>query len=331
MTPIKKHNQRGFILITVLLTVVLLTALLLQFNYAARAGLYITDKFTNSKQALNCARSGLNLAIGTISRNPDIHTNKTLQNMLTEATFNLEPGQCCITVTDETGKLNINMLKNSNGDLDRVRIDQMLMLLDLLNRQNRDYNTYSYAIVPAIIDWTDADDQVTILPFITGDNIGAESNYYGYIQPAATCKNRPLDTIQELLLVKGFDDQLFSDLKEHITIYGSGKININYADPLVLQSISQHITADLAQMIIDRRNLQPFTSLAELLELPGMGSTMYAAAENYLTTSPENHYYSVTVRGTVNHTDSFITAVVKNNSSTGKVEIILYRESNQTG
>jgi type II secretory pathway component PulK len=223
------------------------------------------------------------------------------------------------------------MLKNSSGDLDRTRVDQLLLLLDLLNRQNHNYNIYSYAVVPAIIDWTDPDDQVTILPFITGDNIGAESNYYGYIQPAVTCKNQSLDAIQELLLVKGFDNQLFSDLKDHITIYGSGKININYADSLVLQSISLHITADLAQAIIERRDLKPFTSLSELLELPGMNSTMYAVAEQYLTTKPQDYYYTIAVRGTINHIDSFITAVVKNNTSTGKVEIISYRESNQTG
>jgi type II secretory pathway component PulK len=91
-------------------------------------------------------------------------------------------------VTDESGKINLNALMkiDSSG---KVAHD-MLMTLPNMTED----------IANAILDWIDPDSD-------TRTN-GAEDDYYSGLSPPYHCKNGPLDTIEELLLVKGVTPQL---------------------------------------------------------------------------------------------------------------------------
>jgi type II secretory pathway component PulK len=62
-------------------------------------------------------------------------------------------------------------------------------------------------IACAIIDWIDADDNPYSAPDGSGST-GAESNYYTGLNPPYKCKNAPLDSLEELLLVRGVTPQL---------------------------------------------------------------------------------------------------------------------------
>lgn len=59
-------------------------------------------------------------------------------------------------------------------------------------------------IADAILDWMDPDDDER--------EFGAEAEYYQQLTPAYTTKNGPLDTIEELLLVRGVTPQLLFGL-----------------------------------------------------------------------------------------------------------------------
>lgn len=347
-------NSRGFVLITVLLIVVLLTALLLEFNYASRTHLQAADSFSTRLQALNCARAGLNIAIAAINKNPDIRTNRTLRTMLSGlSVYDIDPGRCSLKLTEENGKININMLRDHSGRLDRVRIDQLLRLIDLLNQNIRKHSNrplISYSLVPAIIDWTDPDEQVTVLPFVSRENIGAESDYYKTSPTPCKCKNQPFENLEELSLVKGMtaeilhgetfqnkhfqNDEPFQNneqnsigaLSDYLTVCGDGKIDINCAPALVIQSLSEHIDPALAQMVVDRRKDQPFSSIAQLRDFPGLSSVAIPATAEILTTDPTDRYYKITASGSVNQICVTITAIIKTNSVSQNTEIILYKE-----
>lgn len=75
-----------------------------------------------------------------------------------------------------------------------------------------------------------------------------------------------------------------------------GKININTASTQVLESIPE-IDATLADGIISERSARPqgFTSIADLLEVPGMTRTQLAVIYELLTT--RSNVYVVTSRG----------------------------------
>ena len=328
MRPRKaKTEEKGFILIVVLCTIMALMALLLGFNHKCRASLHATDDFQKSQQALNCARAGLNVTIAAIRDANNVDANKTLRNLFSgETPFAVGDGQCSITITEETGKLNVNLLKDKTGKLNRARIDQLLRLIDLLNQQRVDYPRIGYGLVPSIIDWTDRDDEVTFLPFIKHESSGAESGYYNQLEAPYKCKNAPLDTTEELLLVKSVTPQVFEIIHDYITVYGNGEININCTSRYVIESLSEDIDPTLAQMIIDRRRFKPFNSIEELRDVPVMTDSVYYAIKKTATVSPAEKYYHVTSVGNVGHLKCTIEAILKRNMKSKSVEIILYKE-----
>src|SRR5262249_10318162 len=90
-------------------------------------------------------------------------------------------------VLDESGKINLNALMqiDSSGQI----LHDMLMKLPNMTED----------IADSIVDWLDADDN-------SRPN-GAEDSYYQTLNPSYRCKNGPLDSIEELLLVKGVTPQ----------------------------------------------------------------------------------------------------------------------------
>ena len=82
----------------------------------------------------------------------------------------------------------------------------------------------------------------------------------------------------------------------------------------------------LAQMIIDRRKFEPFDSITELRDVPGMTDSIYYAIKKTATVGPTSQYYYVTSRGNVDHLGCTIVAVLRKNVKAKKVELILYKE-----
>jgi len=82
-------------------------------------------------------------------------------------------------------------------------------------------------IADSIIDWRDEDDEAR-------DN-GAEDGYYSMRVPGYRCKNGDFIILEELLLVKGVTPEIFDKVRERVTVYGAGAVNINTADEIVLR------------------------------------------------------------------------------------------------
>ncbi len=86
-------------------------------------------------------------------------------------------------LVDEAGKINLNSASPE---------DLLEMLLKLPNMTTE--------LATSIIDWQDEDDDVT--------SGGAESEYYLLLSEPYQCKNAPLETVEEVLLIKGGDRDL---------------------------------------------------------------------------------------------------------------------------
>jgi len=84
-------------------------------------------------------------------------------------------------------------------------------------------------IADSIVDWRGEDDEPS--------TNGAESAYYKGLDPGYDCKNANFDILEELLLVKGVTQEIYNKVKDYLTVYGDGKVNLNTADKLVLQSL----------------------------------------------------------------------------------------------
>jgi general secretion pathway protein K len=285
------------------------------------------DSFYETEQVWNGAWAGLQVAIAAIREANDVSQDPSLVELLTgENTFSIGHVNCSITITEETGLLNVNHLKNTDGQLDRKRIDQLLRLIDLLNRQESDSPRIRYGIVPCLMDWVDRDDDVTHLAFIKQENIGAEREYYETCTPSCQCGNGPLNTVDELLRVKGVTPESFTRLRPLLTCVGDGKININAAPKLIIESLSERIDAAVAQMIVSRRRLKPFQTPAELRNVPGMTDNIYMVIKDMVTVSPNERYYRVTSQASVQDRRYTMEALLHRNTQAGNVDIVLYRE-----
>jgi len=330
MKPIsngEKMNRKGFVIVVVLCMIIMLGVLLFGFNRESRAELLAVDDMKRSAQALNCARAGLNIAIAALKSTGDFRANGKLSGLLAgQMPFSLAEGACSITVTEESGKLNVNLLKTKTGEPDRARIDQLLRLIDLLNRRDLSDSRIAYGLVPSIIDWTDSDEETTLLPFVKHDNLGAESDYYSGLAPPYRSKNGPLDTTEELLLVKGITPYVFGRIRDCVTVKGDGKININCAPKLVIESLSENMDPALARMIIGRREVKPLGSLAELRDVPGMTDAIYNAIKETAAVRSTDQYYQVSARGSVGKISSTVVALVRNNTAAKNIDVILYKE-----
>ncbi len=319
-------EQNGFVVIVVLCAIILLTALLLGFNQKSRAKLYTVDSFKKSEQALNCARAGLNIAIAALKDTNDIYKNTNLINLFSgENIIPVGDGNCTVTVIDENGKLNINHLADKTGKLNRTRIDQLLRLIDLLNKNNNNHRI-SYCLVPSIIDWIDSDDEVTYLPFVKYENSGAESGYYTSLEQPYQPKNKQLDAIEELLMIKGVTPQIFQLIRDYVTVKSDGLVNINCAPKLVIKSLSEKIDPALAQIIIERRKIKPFENIAEFKDVPGMTENVYETISKSVTTKSSECYNYVTIQGDFERHQRIIAAILKKNTITRNVEVIMYNE-----
>src|SRR5262249_27263783 len=92
-------------------------------------------------------------------------------------------------VIDGSGKLHLNaLLARDNGRGDAG------------GRSRRALPNMTERVANAIIDW--------IAPDQTPRTSGAEDEYYSTLSPPYHAKNGPLDTLEELLLVKGVTPQL---------------------------------------------------------------------------------------------------------------------------
>ncbi len=87
-------------------------------------------------------------------------------------------------ITPESALLNLNVASE-----DQIRRLLTPLLLDLGVENAED-------LVNSLLDWRDGDDQAR-----PG---GAENEYYNALSPPYKCKSAPFDSVEELLLVKGF-------------------------------------------------------------------------------------------------------------------------------
>jgi general secretion pathway protein K len=81
----------------------------------------------------------------------------------------------------------------------------------------------------AIEDWRDEDDDQRPR--------GAENFYYGSLRHAYACKDGPFENVEELLLVKGITPEVYQRVAPHVTVHGSGRLNVNTAAPGTLTSL----------------------------------------------------------------------------------------------
>jgi type II secretory pathway component PulK len=101
-------------------------------------------------------------------------------------------------------------------------------------------------IASDIVDWRDKDDR-------KWSQAGgfSEHSYYKHAKLGYYPRNLPFKTVEEVLLVNGMDQEVFQKVRNYITVYGNGRININTVSYPVLRALGLNET--LATKILSFR------------------------------------------------------------------------------
>jgi len=170
------------------------------------------------------------------------------------------PGECHVVAVSENGKINVNDPLFLDGERARDAVADQLFALTggylpespydaLFSREDQTGTvTTRLDLVAAIVDWWDRDIQRTDFDpgarkTRTGGTGTEDDSVYQLLDDGYRNKNAPLDSIEELRLVRGFNDDFWATFVEPIpndpasrilTIYASGLVNVNEASPEVL-------------------------------------------------------------------------------------------------
>ena len=242
----KVPNNRGIALILVILMISVIVAVTIQLNVASRAEIQEAANIGDGIMLSYIAKSGFNGAEALLMEDDNAvdsltedWANAGLLSSMSEVLFSR--GVFFLSIEDESGKLPINKLVDGT-DYNNAIKEVMIRFLEsnefnLDEQQVRD-------IVDAIKDWIDEDDEPT--------GFGVENAYYKGLENPYPCKNGLLDSIDELLKIKGITGNIFygSDttpgLRNYVTVHGGSKININTAPPMILRALAKGIAVEIA-------------------------------------------------------------------------------------
>jgi general secretion pathway protein K len=135
---------------------------------------------------------------------------------------------------------------------------------------------------------------------------GAEDSYYLSLKQPYKTKNLRLDSVGELAMIKGFTPEIMAKLRPHVTVWSSGKINVNTASDMTLMALDDAITQETANAIIRERMARPFTAREDIKKVTGMNDVYPRIA---LIIDVRSDVYSVESQATFGETTKIIRAV----------------------
>jgi len=254
-------DEKGVALILTITLIGLIVILTLQFSKSIRTGLYETANFADGVKLEAIAKSGFNCALAALYEDDNdvdsLRDNWAFLNQYSSYSTSLfdNDGRFEAEVVDLAGKIQINRLINQTGEQKGdYNTNQQKMVTRLLS--NPPFNLESdkiEEILDAIKDWIDDDNEATGFG-------GAEDSYYQSLDHPYSCRNAPLESLDELLLIKGITPELFygtgeaQGISAYLTVQGDGAVNINTADPVVLEALSDDLDSTMVEEMVTYRN-----------------------------------------------------------------------------
>ena len=250
---------------------------------------------------------------------------------LQEVRSSLGHGEVVLSVIPEEARRNVN----------RLTEDDWVRIFEITAVPETEWET----MIASYQDWVDSDETET-----TG---GAETSYYEDLEVPYKAKNAALDTVEELLLVRGFTRDLLYGLPpaeeseaadwieplvpmhELLTVYGDpqGRVNVNAASVEVLMTlpgvddlVAEEIVAEREGMFLaelEGADLEEDTSFESIDDFNERFPEVGSEAQGMITTSAS--LYRIVSRGEVGNVSHTISCIIS--FTDGVVEVLRWSES----
>lgn len=257
----KARTDSGIILLVVLWSLVILGILAVSLGRGTRIDLALTRHAVARVRAKALAWAGMMASIDQLRQDTSNDDSKNFDTLyqcgvaLDEATdardifgpLVLGDGEFEVSYTvpvndgedavvmpgfqDEERRVNLNTLNPQN-------VQVLIHLIELLGFDA----TVSSEAAYSLLDWQDGDDVLSHAEY------GAENEYYKDRSDSYAVKNQPLESLSEILLVRGFTVEMLEALRPWVTLYpdrGSFLINFDTASELVLRAVFRSRTGQM--------------------------------------------------------------------------------------
>lgn len=281
-------GRAGFALVTALVVVALTATAAVELYREVRLNLDMATNFQDRTRAKLLALDGLEAVALFLIEDDDASDGPEDIEALADRIKAVFPegARPEATLTDLSGRFNLNSLLNDEGQIQEKPLKMLERLLEKLEADP--------ALSAALLDWMDPDDETR-----TG---GAEAEQYNQLGVDYKPRNGPLLSLSELSLIKGFDKTLLNGTEEKpgllelVSLVGGSKLNANTAPALVLESLTDDFTAEMAREILERREEEQFKNISDLKTLAGLTDAMYRELSSALDV--KSSWYQAAIQAT---------------------------------
>lgn len=289
MVELRIKRQRGLALVTAVFVVAIVSTVAAFMALGQQIWIRQTQNFTDRAQGDAVARGAVNYALmvlqqdakNTSTSGKDDYTEIWAKPIATPVENGIGAGQ----IVDAHARFNLNSLVDASGP--------SAVFVPVFNGLLRELNLNT-AITNAIIDWIDADPNVT-------PGGGAEDVDYLLLNPPYRTAGQMMSSIEELRLIKGVDAKTFDLLARYVVaLPGITKINVNTADPVVLAALYPSGPPANLKQVVESRKTTPFAQLSDFQNLAGQAPNLATVADvtsNYFLLEVQTKFGRVS-RGT---------------------------------
>jgi general secretion pathway protein K len=244
-----RRSSRGSALIVTLWVIALLSVFVGELAFEAHIEARITSYYRKRVKAEHLARSGVEVARMLMIRSQQIvqdaepeeddrwfeDAKQLKEGAAVTITEPAGDGKLVLTIVSERARRNVNLLQTEKEWESVLKVGGVPE--EMWPR-----------LIDPVLDWMDPDN-------VPRPGDGAETeDTYAVLDPPMRAKNGPLDTVGELLLVKGFSPAILygglldtgfsgtepvpvSGIADLLTVYGGEQLNVNAASRRVLMTI----------------------------------------------------------------------------------------------
>ncbi len=290
-------NERGMVLLLVLVVIALLSALLSEFAFSTLVDFRLTETFRDVTKAEYLARGGIGAGRMLLQNDRNGFDAKVATELWSNgiSEYPVADGSVSIKIEDLDGRLQLNKLVDQLGNPNPVYRERFVRLCDELGIDEAE------ALADALIDWLDPD-QAPLAE-------GAEDADYLAESPPYEAADGPLRSFDELYLVRGFNAATVDRLAPYVSVFGSGRLNINTAEPELLRSWDEETAEAAVSSLLARRAERPYQRLDELKEAIGLEE--FTALNRNLDLGVSSSFYAISSRARVNDGVRRMEAVVE--------------------
>ncbi len=250
--PASGRAAGGSALIVVLWVIGIMSILISSFSFDAHIETRIVSYYRKRAKAESLSNSGLEIARMLMAKSRDVSDDdededdrwlgnaKDLKNgVVRDLKEELAGGTVTLNIIPEPARRNINSLGSNDTEIE----ENLERILEVGGIPEDMWSE----LIESFLDWTDKDDEARF-------DGGETEDHYETLEPPYMAKNGPLDTVEELLLIKGFTRTILnggtlklnerdeegipvSGIGDLLTTYGSGKVNVNAASSRVLMTL----------------------------------------------------------------------------------------------